>query len=124
MQRKCLADAQCPIARSLDAIGDWWSLLIVRDALRGASRFCEFERSLGIARNILTQRLLKLVEEGIFVIEPAADGSAYKQYRLTDRGAGLKPVIDGLWNWGADNLYPPSKRPKSPRPFQHFLADR
>lgn len=124
MQRKRLADAACPIARSLDVIGDWWSLLIIRDALRGARRFSEFERSLGVAKNILTVRLRKLVEEGILAVQPAADGSAHNEYVLTPRGKALRPVIRALWNWGAEHLYPTKSRPTSPAPFQHFAASR
>ncbi|MDE1162062.1 MAG: helix-turn-helix domain-containing protein [Acidobacteriaceae bacterium] len=124
MQRKSLADATCPVARSLDEIGDWWSLLLVRDALRGASRFCEFERSLGVARNILTMRLRKLVAADIFIQQPASDGSAYNEYVLTEKGRALKPVIDSLWQWSCAHLYPDGKHPESPTPFQHFLADR
>ena len=65
MRRNSLSGAACPIARSLDVIGDWWSLLIVRDALRGMRRFSEFHKSLGVSKNILTRRLRTLVEQGI-----------------------------------------------------------
>src|SRR5262247_2661422 len=65
VKRTSLAHADCPIARSLDAIGDWWSLLIIRDALLGRRRFGEFQKSLGLAKNILTTRLRTLVDRGI-----------------------------------------------------------
>ena len=65
VKRTCLASDGCPVARSLDAIGDWWSLLIVRDALLGRRRFGEFQKSLGLAKNILTVRLRALVDRGI-----------------------------------------------------------
>jgi DNA-binding HxlR family transcriptional regulator len=120
MQRKSLSSAACPVARSLDAIGDWWSLLIVRDALRGASRFCEFERSLGVAKNILTARLRKLVADGILTTAPAADGSAYTEYLLTPKGKALRPVVRSLWKWGAAYQFPANSRPTKPTPFQHF----
>ena len=75
-KRKSWEDAACPVARSLDAIGDWWSLLIVRDAFLGRRRFCEFQRSLGTARNILAARLRKLVTLGVLEAVPASCGGA------------------------------------------------
>jgi DNA-binding HxlR family transcriptional regulator len=120
MQRKSLAAAPCPVARSLDVIGDWWSLLIVRDALRGASRCSEFERSLGVAKNILTTRLRKLIAGGILATAPATDGSAYTEYVLTPKGKALRPVVRSLWKWGAVHQFPAKSRPTKPAPFQHF----
>jgi len=72
VRRTSLRDADCPIARSLDEIGDWWTLLIVRDAFRGARRFTEFQKSLGLAKNILAQRLRLLIENGVMELYPAA----------------------------------------------------
>ena len=86
----------CPIARALDAIGDWWSLLIIRDALLGRRRFGEFQKSLGLAKNILTVRLRALVDRGILAMAPASDGSAYQEYVLTPKGRGLFPVLVAL----------------------------
>ena len=86
MKRTRLEESTCPVARSLDIIGDWWSLLIVRDALRGIKRFGEFQKSLGIAKNMLTARLKLLVDEGILRLQPASDGSAWQEYVLTDKG--------------------------------------
>ena len=99
MKRTCLANDGCPIARALDVIGDWWSLLIIRDALLGRCRFGEFERSLGLAKNILSQRLRKLVEQGILVTAPASDGSAYQEYVLTKKGRGIFPILVALRQW-------------------------
>jgi DNA-binding HxlR family transcriptional regulator len=90
----------CPIARSLEAVGDAWSVLIVRDSFRGKRRFGEFEKSLGIAKNILTARLRKLVAAGVLEQIPASDGSAYHDYVLTDKGRGLVPVLVALGQWG------------------------
>src|SRR3546814_1080914 len=87
MKRTSHQDADCPIARSLDAIGDWWSLLIVRDALLGLSRFGEFQKSLGMAKNILAARLRSLTALGILDAVPAADGSQHREYRLTPKGS-------------------------------------
>lgn len=89
----------CPVARSLDAIGDWWSLLIIRDAFIGLRRFSELQRSLGLAKNILTVRLRALVDRGILAMEPASDGSAYREYVLTEKGRGLFPILVALRQW-------------------------
>jgi DNA-binding HxlR family transcriptional regulator len=105
MKRKCLENAECPVARSLDAIGDWWSLLILRDAFRGVRRFGEFQRSLGVARNILTARLRKLVAVGILEVVPASDGSKYKEYALAEKARGLFLVLVALRQWGEDRLF-------------------
>lgn len=104
MRRKDLSGAACPIARALDVIGDWWSLLIVRDTLRGMGRFSELQKSLGVSRNILTQRLRVLTEQGILELAPAADGSAYSEYRLTEKGRSLFPVLVALGQWGQENV--------------------
>jgi len=100
MRRKSLEDATCPIARSLESIGEWWSLLIVRDAFRGKRRFGEFQKSVGLAKNILAARLRKLVACGIFRLEPASDGSRYQEYVLTEKGRALGMVVMSLRFWG------------------------
>lgn len=105
MKRASLDDAQCPVARALDAIGDWWSLLIIRDAFDGVCRFGQFEKSLGVAKNILTVRLRKLVTDGILKTAPAADGSRHQEYLLTEKGCGLFHVIVGLRQWGEGYFY-------------------
>jgi DNA-binding HxlR family transcriptional regulator len=99
VKRTSLEDADCPVARSLDAIGDWWSLLIIRDALLGHRRFGEFQKSLGLAKNILSARLRMLVERGILALSPASDGSAYQEYVLTPKGRGLFPIMVALRQW-------------------------
>jgi DNA-binding HxlR family transcriptional regulator len=106
MRRTSLNDADCPIARALDAVGDWWSLLIVRDALLGLRRFGEFQKSLGMAKNILTARLRDLVAAGILDAVPAADGAAYKEYVLTQKGRELFPVLVALRQWGQAHQFP------------------
>ena len=99
MKRTSLDGDDCPIARSLDAIGDWWSMLIIRDALLGHRRFGEFQKSLGLAKNILAARLRLLVDQGILKLAPASDGSAYQEYVLTDKGRGIFPVMVALRQW-------------------------
>jgi DNA-binding HxlR family transcriptional regulator len=102
VKRTSLEGAGCPIARSLDAIGDWWSLLIIRDALLGRSRFGEFQKSLGLAKNILTVRLRTLVDRGILEMAPASDGSAYQEYLLTPKGRGIFPILVALRQWNEE----------------------
>lgn len=95
----------CPVARTLDLIGDRWSLLVIRDAFDNKKRFGDFQSSLGIARNILTDRLKKLVEEDILEVRPASDGTSYSEYVLTEKGEGLFPVIVSLRQWGEHELF-------------------
>ncbi|WP_285567646.1 helix-turn-helix domain-containing protein [Streptomyces sp. RTGN2] len=102
-------DSECPVARSVDAIGDWWSLLIVRDAFDGSRRFGEFQRSLGVAKNILTARLRTLVAGGVLESVPASDGSTYREYVLTPKGKALFPVIVALRQWGEQNSFAPDE---------------
>src|SRR6266481_6568857 len=105
MRRKSLQDAICPMARALDTIGDWWSLLIIRDAMLGVRRFSDFQANLGLAGNILSARLKKLVACDIMEQVPAANGSAYQEYALTKKGRDLFPVIVALRQWGEGYLF-------------------
>jgi DNA-binding HxlR family transcriptional regulator len=102
MKRTSLENADCPIARSLDAIGDWWSLLIIRDAFLGIRRFSEFQKNIGLAKNILTVRLRALIDHGILTTAPASDGSAYQEYVLTAKGRGLFPILVALRQWSEE----------------------
>jgi len=104
-KREELMGSACPVARSLSVLGDVWTLMILRDAFDGSSRFGEFQRNLGIARNILSDRLQALLEHGILELLPASDGSAYQEYRLTQRGLSLFPVVVSLRQWGEDHLF-------------------
>jgi len=110
MQRRCLEDSTCPVARSLDSIGDWWTLLIVRDAMLGIRRFSDFQRSLGLARNVLSARLKKMVADGVMTMAPAADGTTYQEYRLTKKGEGLLPVLVAMRQWGERFLFAPDEK--------------
>src|SRR3984893_18776186 len=96
VKRTSLEQAECPIARSLDALGDWWSLLIIRDGFLGERRSGEVPKTTGLAKNILTVRLRALVERGILTRAPASDGSAYQEYLLTPKGRGIFPVLVAL----------------------------
>jgi DNA-binding HxlR family transcriptional regulator len=102
-------DSSCGVARPLDAIGDWWSLLIVRDAFDGLRRFGEFQKNLGLAKNILAARLRNLVAHGIMDTVPASDGSPYQEYVLTEKGRGLFPLLVALRQWGEDFFFEPDE---------------
>lgn len=108
--RKSLRGDYCPSARTLDVIGDWWSLLIVRDAFDGMTRFSEFQKSLGIAKNILTDRLKTLVQSGILEAVPVSDGGARLEYRLTAMGKDLFPVMVALRQFGERHLFAPHEK--------------
>ena len=97
VKRTSHKQASCPVARPLDVIGDGWSMLIVRDAFEGLTRFGEFQKSLGLAKNILAARLRNLVEHGVMVAVPAESGS-HQEYRLTDKGRALFPC---WWRFGS-----------------------
>lgn len=99
MKRKSFAGMACPIARSLDVVGEWWTILIIRDALVGSRRFEEFRRT-GIADNILSSRLDLLVREGIFERRLYQEHPPRYEYLLTEKGRDLLPVIVALGAWG------------------------
>lgn len=103
--RQSINDEPCPVARAANVIGDRWSLLIVRDAFDGTRRFSDFQRSLGMARNILSNRLRKLVDAGILETREASDGTAYQEYVLTPEGKSLFPVVVALRQWGEGHLF-------------------
>ncbi|MFZ5935701.1 winged helix-turn-helix transcriptional regulator [Pseudomonas sp. HS6-2] len=98
-------NAQCPVARALEVLGDRWALMILRDAFDGLRRFSEFQKNLGLAKNILASRLKLLVESGLLALQPASDGSAYKEYVLTEKGRALFPIVVGLRQWGERYLF-------------------
>ncbi|MEC3957561.1 helix-turn-helix domain-containing protein [Nocardia sp. CDC153] len=97
-------DPTCPVARAVDLVGDRWSLLIVRDAMDGAATFTEFQQRLGIARNILADRLRKLVEHGILATSTAPGGKRHS-YELTAAGADLFTAIVALRQWGERHAF-------------------
>jgi DNA-binding HxlR family transcriptional regulator len=109
VKRISLSKAECPVARSLDVIGDWWTLLIVRDALDGVRRFGAFQKNLGIAKGMLAARLKEMVERGVMTVTAASDGTAYQEYVLTAKGRDLFAVVVALRQWGEDHLYAPGE---------------
>ena len=95
---------ECSIARTLEIVGDRWTLLIVRDAFLGIRRFDQFSESLGIASNVLADRLDRLVGEGILERVPYGDHPARHEYRLTEKGLGLRVALIALMQWGDDHV--------------------
>jgi DNA-binding HxlR family transcriptional regulator len=106
MRHTSLSDMPCPIARSLDRVGEWWSILILRDALRGVTRFEDFRRSLGVAPNMLTRRLGALVEAGLLERQRYSEHPPRDEYVLTDRGRDFRPVLQSLLAWGNRHFAP------------------
>ena len=106
MQRKSFGDMPCPIARSLERVGEWWSMLIMRDALDGMTRFDEFQKSLSIAPNMLSRRLNALVEAGLLERHRYCDRPPRDEYLPTERGRDLRPVLVTLLAWGNKHFTP------------------
>ena len=116
MQRASFEDMNCSIARSLEVIGEWWTLLILRDAFFGITRFDDFQARLGIARNILTKRLDTLIDHG--VLEPRCydEARGRNDYVLTDKGRALWPVMVTIREWGNEWIF---GRDHEPLGLQH-----
>jgi DNA-binding HxlR family transcriptional regulator len=109
--RKRFSEMNCGVGQALDVLGDWWTLLIVRDAFFGARRFGDFERSLGIAKNILSARLQHLVEHGIFeLVDVGSEGRRF-EYRLSEKGEALLPILTALRDWSDDWIFGRGKEP-------------
>lgn len=102
MQLTSLAEWNCSIARTLDVVGEWWTLLILRDAFRGTRRFDDFHASLGMARSVLAARLKKLTDEGVLEKRQYSEHPPRHEYQLTEKGRALFPVIAALLRWGDD----------------------
>jgi DNA-binding HxlR family transcriptional regulator/peroxiredoxin len=99
-RRTSLEDSTCAIAQALDVVGDWWTLLIVRDTARGVHRFDELQRELGMSRKVLTERLHLLVDADVLTRVPYQERPVRYEYRLTPRGHALLPVLVALQDWG------------------------
>ena len=100
MQRTSFETMNCSVAQCLEVIGEWWSMLIVRDAFLGVRRFDDFQSRLGISRNILTTRLTSLVEAGVLQKVPYQERPLRHEYRLTEKGHDLWPVLTAMREWG------------------------
>jgi DNA-binding HxlR family transcriptional regulator len=106
VQHKSFAAMPCPIARGLEHVGEWWSMLILRDAIRGATRFEQFQESLGIAPGILTRRLAALTAAGLLERRRYSHHPPRDEYLLTPRGRDFRPVLLAMFAWG-NRHFPP-----------------
>jgi len=102
MRRTRFDQWPCPIARTTDLIGDWWTPLVMRQTFLGCRRFDEFQESLGVSRAVLTDRLNRLVAEGMLEKQPYEHHPLRYEYRLTDKGRALWSVLAAMWRWGQD----------------------
>lgn len=110
MRRKSFSEDRCPVARTLDRVGDPWSMLILRDAGFGLARFDQFQESLGIAPNMLTRRLDSLVEAGLLERRPYSDRPVRHEYVLTQKGRDFQPVLQALKTFGRQHYPKAGKR--------------
>ncbi len=106
MQRTSFGSMACPIARGLERVGEWWSILILRDAFAGMTRFDEFQKSLGIAPNMLTRRLNALVTAGLLQRHRYSQHPPRHEYLLTERGRDFRPVLLAMLAWGNRHFAP------------------
>jgi DNA-binding HxlR family transcriptional regulator len=104
MRRTRFDDWDCSIARTVDLLGDWWTPMVVRACFVGARRFEQFQESMGIPRNVLAERLKTLVDEGVLRKEPYQEHPVRYEYRLTEKGLALYPVIITMMQWGDEWL--------------------
>jgi DNA-binding HxlR family transcriptional regulator len=109
MRHKSFETMQCPIARGLEHVGEWWSILILRDAFRGMRRFDEFRDSLGIAPTMLTKRLNSLVEAGLLERRPYSEHPPRDEYVLTETGIDFRPVLLAMMAFG-NRHFPPDRQ--------------
>lgn len=106
MKRKSFGKMPCPIARTLERVGEWWSILILRDALHGYTRFDQFQKGLDIAPNMLTRRLGALVKAGLLERRRYSERPPRYEYVLTERGRDFRPVIVAMYAWGNKHFAP------------------
>jgi DNA-binding HxlR family transcriptional regulator len=109
MRHKSFGNMQCPIARSLERVGEWWSILILRDAFNGLTRFDQFQDNLGIAPNMLARRLNSLAEAGLLERRRYSERPPRDEYVLTEAGRDFRPVLWALLAWGNKHFAPEGK---------------
>lgn len=115
MRRTRFDDAPCPIARTTDLIGDWWTPIVMREAFSGARRFGDFAERLEIPRAVLTARLTRLVDDGLLARVEYQQNPIRHEYRLTDKGRDFWGVLAAMWRWGSDHLWDDGDPPISLR---------
>jgi DNA-binding HxlR family transcriptional regulator len=129
MKRMSFRKMQCPIARTLERVGEWWSILILRDALHGLTRFDQFQESLGIAPNMLTRRLNALVDAGILERRRYSERPLRYEYVVTELGRDFRSVIVAMYAWGNKHFAPEGASvllvdSKTGKPAEPVLVDR
>lgn len=129
MQRKSFGKMSCPVARSLEHVGEWWNILILRECFHGATRFDQFREALGIAPNMLTRRLCGLVEGGLLERRPYSEHPLRHEYVLTGRGRDFKDVLVALHAWGNRHFAPEGQsvvlvNAKTGKPADPVMVDR
>ncbi len=105
MRRTRFDREPCPIARTTDLVGDWWTPLVLREAFFGRKRFDEFQRALGVSRAVLAQRLTRLVDEGLLTKDRYQEHPPRYEYSLTDKGRAFFDVLAAMWRWGSDWMW-------------------
>ncbi len=111
MRRTRFDDAPCPIARTADLIGDWWTPMVMREAFLGRRRFDEFQQALALSRGVLAQRLARLVDEGLLARRLYQERPPRHEYVLTEKGRAFYPVLAAMWRWGSDWLWQDGEHP-------------
>lgn len=111
MRRTRFDDWPCPIARTTDLIGDWWTPIIMREAFSGVRRFDDFHDRVGVPRAVLAQRLNRLVDDGLLRRVAYEERPPRYEYRLTDKGRAFWDVLAAMWRWGSDWLWPDDESP-------------
>jgi DNA-binding HxlR family transcriptional regulator len=129
VQRKSFGGMTCPIARSLERVGEWWSILILRDAFAGISRFDDFQESLGIAPTMLTRRLKALVDNGLLERRRYSERPPRDEYVLTPRGEDFRPVLIAMLAWGNRHFAPEGETiqivdSRTRQPAEPVMVDR
>ncbi len=111
MRRTRFDDAFCPIARVTDLLGDWWTPLVLRDAMYGITKFEDFQQELGVSRAVLSARLVRLVDEGLLDKIPYQDRPVRHEYVLTEKGRAAGDVLAAMWRFGEDHMWEGDDQP-------------
>jgi DNA-binding HxlR family transcriptional regulator len=111
MRRTRFDDAPCPIARTTDLVGDWWTPMVLREAFLGRRRFDQFQQALDLSRGVLAKRLHRLVEEGLLEKRLYAERPPRYEYLLTEKGRDFYPVLAAMWRYGSDWLWDDGSEP-------------
>ncbi len=130
MRRTRFDDAPCPIARTTDLIGDWWTPIVLREAFLGRRRFGDFQKALSLSRDVLTRRLNRLVKEGLLEKRLYEAHPPRYEYLLTEKGRDFFPVLAAMWRFGSDWLWEAGSAPPvemrdraSQRPLRPVVVD-